>query len=156
MRGRKAVKRTLVPDERWQSPTVTKLINYVMHDGKRVTAAAVVYRALEQAADQLKKEPLEVLEGAINNVGPAMEVRGRRIGGANYQIPFEVARERRQILALRWMIDAAQARRGHAFSERLSAELVDAYKNEGTAVKKREDVHRMAEANRAFAHFARF
>lgn len=156
MRGKAAPKRVIVPDSRYGSTTVTKLINYVMEDGKKAVSQKIVYAALEQAAGQSKKEPLELLETAINNVGPTMEVRGRRIGGANYQIPYEVSRERRLILALRWMIGAAAAKKGSGMSQRLASELLDAYKNEGAAVKKKEDTHRMAEANRAFAHFARF
>lgn len=156
MRGKKAPKRLLKPDEKFGSTTVTKLINYVMQGGKKSVAVKIVVTALEDAAKTLKKEPLEILEKAIDNVGPTMEVRGRRIGGANYQIPYEVSRERKLVLSLRWMIESAKNRRGAGMGVRLSRELIEAYKNEGAAVKKKEDAHRMAEANRAFAHFARF
>lgn len=156
MRGKKAPKQNLTPDVKYGSANVTKLINYVMTDGKKGVATRIVYKALESAAESTKKEPLEVLEKAIDNVGPVLEVRGRRIGGANYQIPYEVTRERRLILSYRWMIDAAKKRKGTDMGQRLAKELVDAFNGEGTAVKKKEDTHRMAEANRAFAHFARF
>lgn len=156
MRGKKAPKRILNPDAKYGSANVSKLINYVMKEGKRGVATKIVYSALERASSNTKKEPLEVLEKAIENVGPVLEVRGRRIGGANYQIPYEVTRERRLILSYRWMIDAAKKRKGIGMADRLANELTDAYKGEGAAVKKREDTHRMAEANRAFAHFARF
>jgi len=156
MRGKKAPKRVLIPDAKYGSANVTKLINYVMKEGKRGVATRIVYNALETAAATSKKEPLEVLDKAIENVGPVLEVRGRRIGGANYQIPYEVSRERRLILSYRWMIDAAKKRKGAGMAGRLASELTDACKGEGAAVKKREDTHRMAEANRAFAHFARF
>ncbi len=156
MRGKKAPKRNLVPDAKYGSANVTKLINYVMKEGKRGVATKIVYGALEEAAATTKKEPLEVLDKAIDNVGPVLEVRGRRIGGANYQIPYEVSKERRLILSYRWMIDAAKKRKGAGMADKLAKELIDAFKGEGTAVKKREDTHRMAEANRAFAHFARF
>lgn len=156
MRGKQAPKRVLKPDTKHSSPTVTKLVNYIMHDGEKTVAEKIVYKSLEIAAKQLEKEPLDVLNKAIDNVGPVMEVRPRRIGGANYQIPYEVSRERKLILSLRWMIGGARKRKGAGMAERLAQELIDAYKGEGTAVKKREDTHRMADANRAFAHFARF
>lgn len=156
MRGKKAPQRVLAPDRVYGSPTVTKLINYIMQAGKKTVAERIVYRALESASQTLEAEPVAVLEKAIDNVAPIMEVRAKRIGGANYQIPYEVTRERRLVLALRWMIAAAKGRKGQPMEDRLAAELVDAYKGEGTAIKKKEEAHRMAEANRAFAHFARY
>ncbi len=155
MRGKRAKKRVLAPDVQYDSVTVTKLINYVMQRGQKKTAEKVVYTAIESAAESAKKKPLEMLNKALDNVGPLLEVRSKRIGGANYQIPFEVNAERRLILALRWIVSAARNGRGAGMSQKLATELLNAYKNEGTAVKKREDAHRMAEANRAFAHFAR-
>lgn len=155
MRGKKAKKRVLIPDAKYDSVTVTKLVNYVMQRGQKKTAEVIVYQALEKAADTTEKKPLEVLNKALDNVGPLLEVRSKRIGGANYQIPFEVNPDRRLILALRWIVTAARNGKGVKMSQRLATELLNAYKNEGTAVKKREDAHRMAEANRAFAHFAR-
>ncbi len=143
------------PDLVYQSAEVSRLINYVMKNGKKETARRVVYRALTRAGEELKRPPLEALETAVNNVGPQMELRSRRVGGANYQIPFEVSPVRRLTLALRWMIEAAAARTGKPMAERLAEELVAAAKNEGEAIRRRENVHKMAEANRAFAHFAR-
>ncbi len=156
MRGKKAPTRILAPDRVYSSATVTKLINYIMEEGKKTIAERIVYRALEEAGKAVEAEPTVVLEKAIENVAPVMEVRAKRIGGANYQIPFEVSRERRLVLALRWMIAAAKGRKGMAMEKKLAAELIDAYKSEGAAIKKKEDAHRMAEANRAFAHFARY
>ncbi len=143
------------PDLTYQSESVARLINYVMERGKRGTASRIVYQALDRAAAELKRPALEALEAAINNVAPTVELRSRRVGGANYQIPFEVSAARRLTLALKWMIEAAVARRGKPMAERLAEELVAATKNEGEAIRRRENVHKMAEANRAFAHFAR-
>lgn len=156
MRGKKAPERQLAPDLVYGSPTVTKLINYIMESGKKTVASRVVYQALEHAAKEVKAEPVDVLQKAIDNVSPVMEVRPRRIGGANYQIPYEVTKERKLILSLRWMIAAARSRKGQPMSTRLAAELIDAYNGEGAAMKKKEETHRMADANRAFAHFARY
>jgi len=143
------------PDLKYNSLKLEKFINYVMLEGKKNTARKVVYGALDEVAKKMKTEtPLEVFETAIRNVGPAMEIRSRRVGGANYQVPREVRPERKQALAYRWMIDAARARKGMPMHRRLAEELIAAANNEGTAVKKREDTHRMAEANKAFAHFA--
>jgi small subunit ribosomal protein S7 len=135
---------------------VTKLVNYVMKNGKKMVAEKITYTALETAALELKVEPSEVLEGALKNVSPVVEVRGRRVGGANLQVPMEVPKNRRMMLALRWLLAAARAAKGKPMAQKLAAELIAAYKNEGAAVKKREETHRMAEANRAFAHFARY
>ncbi|PIR41217.1 MAG: 30S ribosomal protein S7 [Candidatus Yanofskybacteria bacterium CG10_big_fil_rev_8_21_14_0_10_46_23] len=147
-------RRRLEPDVKLESVLVSRLINYVMMGGKKSTAQRVVYDALAVAAKKSKLKDLEVLEKAIENAGPKVEIRSRRIGGANYQVPREVSNDRRVILALRWIIDAARSKKGVPISERLATELVQAANNEGAAVKKREDTHRMAEANKAFAHFA--
>ncbi|PIT91216.1 30S ribosomal protein S7 [Candidatus Kaiserbacteria bacterium CG10_big_fil_rev_8_21_14_0_10_49_17] len=142
----------ILPDGVYESEKVTKLINYIMKDGKKSVARKVVYDALAE----IKKDgdPIEVLETAIRNVGPAMEVRSRRVGGANYQVPREVRAERRLALAFRWIVQAAGAHKGQAMYKSLAAELKAAAANEGEAVRKRENTHKMAEANKAFAHFA--
>ena len=148
--------RELAPDEKYGSVTVSKLINYVMKNGKKTVAKKITYEALEIAAAKLEVDPLTVLEGALKNISPVIEVRGRRVGGSNLQVPMEVAKPRRLMLALRWMLLSARAAKGKPMASRLAAELISAYNNEGAAVKKREETHRMAEANRAFAHFARY
>jgi small subunit ribosomal protein S7 len=143
------------PDLKYNSVKLEKFINYVMLSGKKSTARKVVYDALEEIAEKQKTDaPIEVFDAAIRNVGPAMEIRSRRVGGANYQVPREVRPERKQALAFRWIIDASRARKGMPMASRLALELIAASNNEGSAVKKREDTHRMAEANKAFAHFA--
>ncbi len=148
-------KHIVQPDLKYNSAKLEKFINSVMLDGKKSTARAVVYGALEIIGGKVKSDsPIEVFDAALRNVGPAMEIRSRRVGGANYQVPREVRPERKQALAFRWIIDASRARKGMPMSERLAAELIAASNNEGSAVKKREDTHRMAEANKAFAHFA--
>lgn len=149
-------KRILPPDPVYGDRLVTRLINRVMRQGKKTVATKHVYRAFETIKDKTKKEPLEIFHQAVENVKPAMEVRPRRVGGASYQVPIPVKGDRRESLAVHWLILAAQARPNreyHTFSDKLAAELVDAARNTGGAVKKKEDVHRMAEANRAFAHF---
>ncbi len=146
-------RRETLPDPTYNSLPVAKLINYIMERGKKNVARSVVYGAFAKIKES-KSEPLEVLEMAIQNVGPQMEVRSRRVGGANYQVPHEVRPERRLALAYRWIIGAARGGKGKPMADRLAAELLAASKNEGEAVKKRENVHKMAEANRAFAHFA--
>lgn len=154
---RRPIKKKLriAPDNRYKSERLSKFINCVMLDGKKETARKAVYDALEAIkASEEGKDPLEVFEDAIRNVGPTVEVRSRRVGGANYQVPREVRPERRQALAMRWILNAARAKNGAPISKFLAEELIAASKNEGTAIKKREDVHKMAEANRAFAHFA--
>jgi len=144
------------PDRLYQSTAVSKLINRVMQDGKKQLAERLVYNGMQKAADKLKvQNPLEVFEQAMNNVKPHLETRSRRVGGANYQIPFEVKGQRQQHLTTMWFVEAARARKGMSMEDRLALELIDAYNNTGSAVKKKEDTHRMAEANRAFAHFAR-
>lgn len=142
------------PDTKFNSTEISKFINYVMVGGKKSIAQNIVYKALEVGAEKLKVEPLEVFKTALNNAGPLMEVRSRRVGGANYQVPREVRQERRFMLALRWIIGAAQSKKGKAMELKLADELVQAFNNEGAAIKKKEDMHRMAEANKAFAHFA--
>jgi len=148
-------KRVIVqPDQKYSSVLVSKLINYVMREGKRSKAAGIVYAALEKAAQATGKSAVEVLDAAIANAGPTMELKSRRVGGANYQVPIEVRPERRVQLALRWMIDSARGGKGKSMEDKLAAEFIGAFKNEGNAVKKKADMHRMADANRAFAHLA--
>ncbi|MCL2095128.1 30S ribosomal protein S7 [Candidatus Saccharibacteria bacterium] len=148
--------RTVAPDRRYQSVLVARLINKSMKDGKKQKAERAVYAALEEAAKRLKSDkPAEVFEQAIKNVSPDFEVKSRRVGGANYQIPFPVSGHRQLHFAYVWLINAAREKKGMPYSERLCLEIVDAYNQTGTAFKKKEDTHRMAEANRAFAHFAR-
>ena len=144
----------LIPDLAFQSLEVEKFINYVMERGKKNLARTIVYRAFEIIQTKTKTDPVEIFKSAVKNVAPQMEVRSRRVGGANYQVPHEVREERKLALALRWILGSARARSGSAMSVRLADELILASNNEGEAVKKRENVHKMAEANRAFAHFA--
>jgi small subunit ribosomal protein S7 len=153
---RKVKNRNIVgPDGRYNSTKVSKFINYVMEGGKKSTAQDIVYGAFDIIKEKMKVEdPLEVFNSALNNAGPVTEVRSRRIGGANYQVPREVREERRFMLAFRWIIDAAASKKGKAMRFKLADELMAAANNEGSAVKKKEDTHRMAEANKAFAHFA--
>jgi small subunit ribosomal protein S7 len=151
----KLKRRELSPDSLHNSLTVTKMINYVMLNGKKKVAEKIVYGALEKAAAELSVEALDLLEQAVRNVTPVVEVRGRRVGGANLQVPVEVPRNRRLMLAMRWILDAARNGKGKPMADKLAAELIRAYNAEGSAVRKRDEVHKMAEANRAFAHFAR-
>lgn len=146
-------KRTLTPDHVFNSTKVEKLINYVMHDGRKETARRIVYSAFDIIQNKTEEKPLDVFEDALKNVGPTVEVRSRRIGGANYQVPREVRADRRLVLALRWIITAARSKKGRSMDERLADEIIAASKNEGEAVAKRAQVHKMAEANKAFAHF---
>ena len=153
---RRPVKRKsrLVPDSKYQSLLVAKLINYILKEGKKSIARRIVYGAMARAEKQLGKNGLEVLEKAIDNAGPQMELRSKRVGGANYQVPYEVTGERRTILALRWILESARKGKGKPMEEKLAEEIINAVNNTGNAVKKKQDTHRMAEANRAFAHFA--
>ena len=152
----KALVRDIQPDRQYGNVHLQRVINRVMRDGKKQLAEKLVYDSLQKAADKLKVEnPLEVFEQAIKNVQPHMETRSRRVGGANYQIPFEVRGQRQQHLTTMWFVTAARARKGMSMVDRLALEFVDAYNGQGAAVKKKEDTHKMAEANRAFAHFAR-
>ena len=153
MRRTKPEKREIVPDVRYNSTLVTNLISRIMWNGKRSTATRLVYGALDICSEKTGKNGLEVLETALSNVGPVMEVRPRRIGGATYQVPVEVPVSRRQTLAMHWIIDAARNRTGKAFSEDLAGEILDAFNNTGSAIRKREETHKMAEANRAFSHY---
>ncbi len=155
MRGKKAPKRILLPDPRFGNIYITKLINYIMLDGKKTTAQRVVYDALDIVSEKTKLDPIEVFEKALKNVMPSLEVKSKRVGGANYQVPMSVRGDRRYVLAFRWIIIAARKKKGQPMSERLAAELIAASNSEGDAMKKKSDVQRMAEANRAFAHFAR-
>jgi small subunit ribosomal protein S7 len=152
----KALVRDVAPDRLYNSVQVSRIINRVMRDGKKQVAERLVYNGMEKAAGKLKVEnPLEVFERALANIQPHMETRSRRVGGANYQIPFEVKGQRQQHLTTMWFVQAARSRKGMSMADRLAAELVEAFNNQGAAVKKKEDTHKMAEANRAFAHFAR-
>ena len=153
MRKRRAVKRDVLPDPVYNSKVVTKLINQIMVDGKRGKAETIVYDAFNMVKEKTKADPNEVFMKALENVKPALEVKARRVGGANYQVPMEVSADRSQSLALRWLDNAARTRGGKSMAERLANEIVDASNSTGGAVKKREDTHRMAEANKAFAHY---
>lgn len=153
MRRTNPEKREVLPDVKYQSVVVTSLINRIMRRGKKSTAASSMYEAMDIMADKTGKNPVDVLDQALKNVGPIMEVRPRRVGGATYQVPMEVPAGRRLTLAMRWVIDAAKARSGKSFAEKLSGELLDAFNNQGSAVRKREETHKMAEANRAFSHY---
>lgn len=155
MRGKQAPRRSVGADPKFSSPTVGKFINYVMKDGKKATAQRVVYGAFEKIEAKTQKPPLEVFEEAMKNVSPLLEVKSRRVGGANYQIPMQVRAERRMQLAYRWLLTAARAKKGRPMADKLAEEILLAAENQGEAVKKKQDVQRMAEANRAFAHFAR-
>ena len=152
----KSLKRVLPPDRVYDSVLVTKMINKVMLNGKKRLAENLVYGAIEQAAAKTKKDPMDVFEGAIKNVSPQVQVRSKRIGGANYQVPMEVKGDRKVHYAMIWMLDSARNKKGKSFDRKLADELVAAYKNEGDAIKKKQDTHQMAEANKAFAHFARY
>ena len=152
-RRHSAEKREIIPDPKFGDIIVTKFMNSVMYEGKKSTAERIVYGAFDIIEGKLKSDPLAVFKTALENVAPAIEVRSRRVGGATYQVPVEVRTERRQALAIRWLITAARGRNDKTMVERLSSELMDAANNRGNAVKKREDTHRMAEANRAFSHY---
>src|ERR671926_427955 len=152
-RRHSAEKREIIPDPKFGDIVVTKFMNSIMYDGKKSAAERIVYGALDVVESRAKANPLEVFKQALDNVAPAVEVRSRRVGGAMYQVPVEVRAERRQALAIRWIIDAARKRGEHTMQDRLSNELLDAVNNRGSAVKKREDTHRMAEANKAFSHY---
>ena len=152
-RRHRAEKREIIPDPKFGDVVVTKFMNSIMYDGKKSVAEAIVYGAFDIIESRAKAEPLEVFKQALDNVAPAIEVRSRRVGGATYQVPVEVRPERRQALAIRWIIQAARGRNDQPRVDRLSGELMDAANNRGNAVKKREDTHRMAEANRAFSHY---
>ncbi|MDH7794421.1 MULTISPECIES: 30S ribosomal protein S7 [unclassified Beijerinckia] len=152
-RRHSAEKREVIPDAKFGDIVLAKFMNSIMYEGKKSVAEAIVYGAFDQIQAKAKADPIGVFRSALDNVAPAIEVRSRRVGGATYQVPVEVRPERRQALAIRWIISAARDRNDKTMEDRLSAELMDAANNRGNAVKKREDTHRMAEANRAFAHY---
>lgn len=155
MRGKPQSKRKINPDPKFNSLVIGKFINYIMRKGKKSVAQSIVYKSLDIISEKTKQDGLSVFNLAMKNVAPSLEVKGRRIGGANYQVPIVVSNERKQVLAFRWIIDSARARKGKAMAEKLADEIISASNNEGEAMKKRTNVHKMAESNRAFAHFAR-
>ena len=152
-RKRKAPKKIPVVDPKYKSVIIPKLINSIMYDGKKISAEKIVYEALEKIRTKSKDEPIVFFNDAINNVRPTVEVRSRRVGGATYQVPVEVKTKRSQALALRWLIDASRKRKDKKMSDKLFNEIYEAYHNRGSAIKKKEDTHKMAESNKAFAHF---
>lgn len=149
-------KHPVYPDPKFNSVKIAKFINYIMTRGKKTVATKIVYGAMDIIEKQMKTEPKTILETALKNVSPILEVKGRRIGGANYQVPMEVQEPRKTALGMKWVIDAARAKKGKPMAQKLADELMEAFNKTGAAIKKREDVHKMAEANKAFAHFARF
>lgn len=154
MRSKRAPLRVIDPDPRFASPLLAKFVNTIMERGKKTVARTIVYRSFALIEDKTKQPPLGIFETAIKNVSPVVEVKSRRVGGSNYQVPVEVGPKRRQALAFRWLIDAARTKKGRPMADKLAEEIVLASQNQGDAIKKKQDVHRMAEANRAFAHFA--
>jgi small subunit ribosomal protein S7 len=152
-RRRAAVKREVLPDAKFGDPILTKFMNCLMYEGKKSDAEGIVYGAFDSVAKRSGQEPLRIFHDALGNVRPAVAVRSRRVGGATYQVPVEVRPDRSQALAIRWLISASRGRSEHTMEERLSGELMDAANNRGSAVKKREDTHRMADANKAFSHY---
>ena len=148
-----AEKREILPDAKFGDRVLTKFMNNLMHDGKKSVAESIVYGAMDRVEARLKKSPIEVFRDALDNIKPSVEVRSRRVGGATYQVPVEVRPERREALAIRWLIDASRKRIENTMEERLAGELIDAVNSRGTAVKKREDTHKMADANKAFSHY---
>ena len=153
MRRTKPEEREVLPDARYNSVVVETMIHHIMRRGKKSVSRRLVYEALDAVQQKTNRPAMDVLDQALKNVGPVMEVRPRRVGGATYQVPMEVPADRRLALAMRWIISAARARTGKSFSEKLSSELMDAANNQGSAVRKREETHKMAEANRAFSHY---
>jgi small subunit ribosomal protein S7 len=152
-RKRKAPKKLTVIDPKYRSTIIPKLINSIMYDGKKTIAEKIIYDAIEKIKSKSKDEPLNVFNDAINNIRPTVEVRSRRVGGATYQVPVEVKSKRSQALALRWLVDASRKRKDKKMSDTIFNEIYDAYQNRGSAIKKKEDTHKMAESNKAFAHF---
>ncbi|MDP6490455.1 MAG: 30S ribosomal protein S7 [Kiritimatiellia bacterium] len=153
-RRRKAEKRTLAPDPTYNSELVAKVINFTMRGGKKSTAERIVYGALNFISEKMSEEPIEVLIKAIDNMKPRVEVKSRRVGGSTYQVPVEISRDRQLALALRWLLAAAKGRRGVAMGQAMAMELMDAFNGQGSVIRKRDDTHRMAQANKAFAHYA--
>ena len=152
-RKRKAPKKIPVIDPKYKSVIIPKLINSIMYNGKKISAEKIVYEAIEKIKSKTKDEPITIFNDAFNNVRPTVEVRSRRVGGATYQVPVEVKSKRSQALALRWIVDASRKRKDKKMSDKLFNEIYDAYQNKGSAIKKKEDTHKMAESNKAFAHF---
>lgn len=155
-RKARSYNREIIPDPKYNNVLMSRFVGKLMLDGKRTTAERILYDALEEASKKTEKDPVELFETAVKNVSPLVEVRARRVGGSTYQVPMEVSPRRRTQLGIRWIVDAARSKQGAPMSKLLANELTAAVKEEGEAMKKREDVHRMAEANRAFAHFARY
>ena len=153
MRRGKPEERPVPPDIKYNSIALQTMIQHMMHRGKKSTATRIVYKTLDMIGEKTGKNPMETFDQALRNVGPMMEVRPRRVGGATYQVPMEVPSSRRLTLSLRWLLQAAQARSGKSFADKLSSELLDAASNQGAAIRKREEAHKMAEANRAFSHY---
>ena len=152
-RKSKAPKRIFYPEAKYQSLILAKFINFIMYDGKKGVAEKIIYTALDQIKNKTKEDPIKILNEAIDNVRPNLEVRSRRVGGATYQVPQEVKTKRSQTLALRWLLEATRKRKNKTMADKLFNELMDASQNKGSAIKKREDTHKMAESNKAFAHF---
>lgn len=155
MRGKPAPKRRIKVDSKFNQENIAKFINYIMERGKKATAEKIVYEAMDLISQKMKLDPLDVFNQAMQNISPSVEIRGKRVGGANYQVPVAVRSERSLTLGSRWLIAAAKARKGKKMAEKLADEVINAYNNEGAAIKKKQDTYRMAEANRAFAHFSR-
>jgi len=153
MRRAKPERRDLLPDIRYNSINLQTMVQHVLKRGKKSTATRLIYDAMDMVKERTNKDPLEVFDGALKNVSPAMEVRPRRVGGATYQVPMEVSSSRRLTLAIRWILSAAHERAGKSFSDKLASELVDAFNETGAAIRKRDETHKMAEANRAFSHY---
>ena len=152
-RKKRAPRRIFYPDSKYGSLVLAKFINFFMYEGKKTTAEKIIYLALDRIKEKTKEDPMKIFNEAINNIRPNLEVRSRRVGGATYQVPVEVKTNRSQTLAMRWLLDATRKRKNKTMSEKLINELMDAYQKKGSAIKKREDTHRMAESNKAFAHF---
>ena len=152
-RKKQAPKKIFYPDSKYGSLILSKFINFLMYDGKKTTAEKIIYLALDRIKKKTKEDPIKIFNEAVNNIRPNLEVRSRRVGGATYQVPVEVKVKRSQTLALRWLLEATRKRKNKTMSDKLINELMDAYQKKGLAIKKREDVHRMAESNKAFAHF---
>ena len=152
-RKKQAPKRIVYPDAKYQSLILTKFINFIMYDGKRAVAEKIIYSALERIKEKTKQDPIKIFNDAISNVRPNLEVRSRRVGGATYQVPVEVKSKRSQTLALRWILEASRKRKNKTMSDKLFNELMDASQGKGSSIKKREDTHKMAESNKAFAHY---
>ena len=152
-RKRRAIKKFILKDTKYKSDLILKLMNSIMYDGKKTIAEKIVYDALNKLQSKAKEEPIKIFELAINNIKPTIEVRSRRVGGATYQVPVEVKQKRSKTLAIRWLVNASKKRKDKNMSDKICFELYDAYQGKGSAIKKKEDVHKMAESNKAFAHF---